>query len=50
MDLKWLMIAWATIMACMFASAAYEAHAKSQCRTAFAQTTKTSAEIAEICK
>ena len=50
METKWLMIAWAVIMVGISAGGAYESHTKSQCRQSFAQSTKTSAEIAEICK
>lgn len=49
MELKWLMIAWATIMLGMFGSASYEAKSKADCRTAFAQSNKTAEEIKTIC-
>jgi len=49
MEMKWLMIAWATIMVAMFASMSFEAHNSSQCRQAFAQSNKTVEEIKSIC-
>lgn len=50
MEMKWLMIAWATIMIGMFADASYEAKTKTDCRVAFAQSNKTVEEIKQICK
>ena len=50
MEMKWLMIAWATIMVAMFIGAGYESHTKANCRVAFAQSNKTVDEIEKICK
>lgn len=50
MEMKWLMIAWATIMIGMFAGSSYEAKTKADCRVAFAQSNKTVEEIKQICK
>lgn len=49
MEMKWLMIAWATIMGAMFAGMGFEAHTKSECRQSFAQSTRTVEEIVNIC-
>jgi hypothetical protein len=49
MDIKWLMIAWATIMVAVMAGGAYEAKTKADCLTAFAQSNKTADEIKNIC-
>ena len=43
------MIAWATIMVAMFVGMGYESKTKSDCRIAFAQSTKTVDEIEKIC-
>lgn len=49
MEMKWLMIAWAFIMAAMFAGMSYEAKTKTDCRVAFAQSNKTVDEIVKLC-
>jgi hypothetical protein len=49
MEIKWLMIAWAVIMVAFAGSMAYEAHTRSQCVQAFAQSNKTADEIKQIC-
>ena len=50
MESKWLMIAWASIMVAMFVGMGFEAHTKSECRTAYVQSNKTAEEINKICK
>ena len=50
MEIKWLMIGWAVIMLGLAADHAYEAKTKSDCRLAYAQSTKTGDEIEKICK
>ena len=49
MAMKWLLIAWAIVMLGMFVGASYEARTKADCRTAYAQSTKTAEEIKTIC-
>ena len=49
MEIKWLMIAWATIMVAVMTGGAYESKTKADCRTAFAQSNKTAEEIKTIC-
>ena len=49
MEMKWLMIAWAVIMAAMFAGMSYEAKTKADCRISFAQSNKTVEEIVKLC-
>lgn len=49
MEIKWLLIAWAVIMVAMGADHAYEAKTKTDCRVAFAQSTKTVDEIVKLC-
>ena len=49
MEMKWLMIAWAVIMAAMFIGMGYEAKTKADCRISFAQSNKTVDEIVQLC-
>ena len=49
MELKWLMIAWAAIMIGLVAGGVFESKARTDCRTAFAQSNKTADEIQQIC-
>ena len=50
MELKWLMIAWATIMVFMFIGMGFDEHTKSQCRQSFSQSTRSVEDINKICK
>jgi len=50
MELKWLIIGWAAIMLGLVGSGAIEKYQVNQCRLAYAQSTKTGAEISQICK
>lgn len=50
MEMKWLMVAWATIMTAMFVGMGFEAYTKSECRTAYVQSNKSADEINKICK
>ena len=50
MEIKWFMIGVAVLYGAMFAGMSYEAHAKSECKQSYAQTTRSAEEIAKICK
>jgi hypothetical protein len=49
-ETKWFMIAFMVIFSGMFGAAAFSEYSRHQCKMEFAQSTRTVAEIEQICK